>query len=144
MQKSNYWIAVVSKEHTMRGVSGGFMQVCHGKPAPLKRMKTDDWIIVYSPKLTMDGEEKCQAFTAIGQTTDEYVYQFQVTKDFIPFRRNIKFHECRETSILPLIQDLDFIQNKNRWGYPFRFGFFEINEHDFNLIAAKMLAYEIA
>ncbi len=144
MQTPKYWIAVVSKEHTMRGVSGGFMQVCHGKPAPLKRMKINDWIIVYSPKLTMEGEEKCQAFTAIGQTTDENVYQFQMTKDFTPFRRNIKFYDCEETSILPLIERLEFIQNKNRWGYPFRFGFFEINEHDFNLIASKMLVYEPA
>ena len=144
MQKPKYWIAVVSKEHTMRGVSGGYMQVCHGKPAPLKRMKTNDWIIVYSPKLSMDGEEKCQAFTAIGQTTDEDVYQFQMTKNFIPFRRNIKFQDCEETSILPLIEKLEFIQNKSRWGYPFRFGFFEINEHDFNLISSKILVYENA
>ena len=144
MQKPKYWIAVVSKEHTMRGVSGGFMQVCHGKPAPLKRMKTNDWIIVYSPKLSMDGVEKCQAFTAIGQTIDEDVYQFQMTKDFIPFRRNIRFHDCEETSILPLIENLDFIQNKSRWGYPFRFGFFEINEHDFNIISSKMLVHEMA
>ena len=144
MQKSKYWIAVVSKEHTLRGVRGGFMQVCHGKPAPLKRMKVNDWIIVYSPKLSMEGEEKCQAFTAIGQTTDEDVYQFQMSKDCIPLRRNIKFQDCNETSILPLINDLDFIQNKSRWGYPFRFGFFEINEHDFNLISSQMLQCEFA
>ncbi|MBI1770687.1 MAG: EVE domain-containing protein [Bacteroidetes bacterium] len=144
MQMSKYWVAVGSKEHTMRGVSGGFMQVCHGKPAPLKRMKADDWIIVYSPKLSMEGEEKCQAFTAIGQTTDENVYQFQMSKDFIPFRRSIKFYDCSDTSILPLIEKLEFIQNKNRWGYPFRFGFFEINEHDFNLISSQMFTYEIA
>jgi hypothetical protein len=142
MQQSKYWIAVVSKEHTMRGVSGGFMQVCHGKPAPLKRMKTNDWIIVYSPKLSMEGETKCQSFTAIGQTSDENVYQFQMTKDFIPFRRNIRFYDCNETSILPLIDQLDFIQNKSRWGYSFRFGFFEINEHDFNLISSQMLINE--
>jgi hypothetical protein len=138
MEKQRYWIAVVSKEHTQRGTSGGFMQVCHGKQAPLKRMKQNDWLIVYSPKESMNGDIKCQAFTAIGQTTDENVYQFAVSRDFIPFRRNIKFYDCQETSILPLIDKLNFIKNKSRWGYAFRFGFLEIGEHDFNLITATM------
>ena len=91
----------------------------------------------------MEGDQKCQSFTAIGQTMDEDVYQFKMTENFIPFRRNIKFHECQETSILPLIEDLEFIKNKKSWGYPFRFGFFEINENDFNLISSQMLKYEI-
>ena len=140
---TKYWIAVVSKEHTMRGVSGNFMQVCHGKQAPLKRMKQNDWLIVYSPKLTMEGDVKCQAFTAIGQVIDENVYQFKMSENFIPFRRNIKFYDCQEISILPLINSLEFIENKKSWGFPFRFGFFEIKEHDFNLIMSKMLNNEV-
>ena len=142
MKNERYWIAVVSKEHTMRGKSGGFMQACHGKQTPLKRMKYNDWLIVYSPKESMEGSVKCQAFTAVGQTTDENVYQFKMSQDFVPFRRNIKFYDCRETPILPLIEKLDFIKNKNRWGYAFRFGFFEIGEHDFKLITANMLLHE--
>jgi EVE domain len=141
MEKQKYWIAIVSKEHTMRGVAN-FMQVCHGKQTPLKRMKPNDWMLVYSPKLSMEGDVKCQSFTAIGQSMDEDVYQFQMTPTFNPFRRNIKFYECEETSILPLINDLEFIQNKKSWGFPFRFGFFEINEADFNLIMSNMFKNE--
>lgn len=140
MTNQRYWIAVVSKDHTLRGAAGGFMQVCHGKRAPLQRMKQHDWLIVYSPKESMHGDVKCQAFTAIGQTADDEVYPFKMTEEFIPFRRNIKFYDCRETPILPLIDKLDFIRNKNRWGYAFRFGFLEIGEHDFNLITATMLS----
>lgn len=142
MNNQRYWIAVVSKDHAMRGKSGGFMQVCHGKEAPLKRIKCDDWLIVYSPKLSMDGDIKCQSFTAIGRAIDDDVYSFQMSPNFVPFRRNIKFFDCAEVSILPLINQLDFIENKNRWGYPFRFGFFEIKEQDFNLIMSKMLQNE--
>lgn len=138
-QNPKYWVAVVSQEHTMRGVSGGFMQVCHGKKAPLQRMREGDWLLVYSPKIQMEGDEKCQAFTAIGQATDSTVYQFQMSEDFIPFRRNIRFEQCQPVSIVPLISELDFIQNKKSWGYPFRFGFFEISEKDFTFIASKML-----
>ena len=142
MRPIKYWIAVVSKDHTKRGVSGGFMQVCHGKEGPLKRMQVNDWMLVYSPKQSMEGDEKCQAFTAIGQTADEKVYNFQMTETFIPFRRNIKFYDCKEISILPLIPDLTFIEDKKRWGYPFRYGFFEIQEKDFMLIKSQMLPHE--
>ncbi|MEP7167705.1 MAG: EVE domain-containing protein [Candidatus Woesebacteria bacterium] len=139
MSPTRYWVAVVSKEHAMRGVAGGFMQVCHGKQAPLKRMKQDDWMVVYSPKQTMEGKDKLQAFTAIGQATDEEVYQFEMTPTFIPFRRNMKFYDCKEISILPLIDKLDFIQDKKKWGFKFRFGFFEIGKGDFELIRSSMI-----
>lgn len=139
MKNERYWIAVISKDHTMKGIAGGFMQACHGKSAPLKRMKKSDWVIFYSPKQSMHSAMPCQSFTAIGQASDENVYQYQMNSDFVPFRRDILFYDCRETSILSLIDKLEFIPNKNRWGYPFRFGFFEIKENDFNLIASSML-----
>jgi predicted RNA-binding protein len=142
MNTTKYWIAAVSKEHTMRGVAGSFMQVCHGKQAPLKRMKKGDYLLVYSSKISMEGNEKCQAFTAVGQVKDDDVYQFQMAENFIPYRRNIDFLDCVESPIIPLINDLEFISNKKSWGYPFRFGFFEIKEHDFNLITSKMLQNE--
>jgi predicted RNA-binding protein len=138
MNTRKYWVAVVSKDHTQRGVEGGFMQACHGKQGPLKRMHENDWVIFYSPKQSMNSDIKCQAFTAIGQTTDENIYQYQMTSDFIPFRRNIEFYECEQISILPLIDQLEFIKDKKKWGFQFRFGFFEINEHDFNFLLSKM------
>ena len=46
-----YWIGTVSQEHVLRGVAGGFCQVCHGKAAPLNRMKRGDWLLYYSPKI---------------------------------------------------------------------------------------------
>ncbi|MBI3519388.1 MAG: EVE domain-containing protein [Bacteroidetes bacterium] len=140
---TKYWIVVVSKDHCTRGVSGGFIQACHGKQAPLKRMKQGDWVIIYSSKMTMNGTEKCQAFTAIGQVMDEDVYQFRMTENFVPFRRNIKFYDCHEISILPLINELEFVINKQSWGYPFRYGFLEIKEKDFELIRSKLLDYEV-
>ena len=134
-----YWIVVVSKDHISRGVSGGFMQANHGKQTPLKRLTTNDWVIFYSPKLTYSGNEPCQAFTAIGQVADDKIYQHKMSDDFVPYRRNIKYYECKEAPIVPLIENLNFIQNKSSWGYPFRFGFFEIQQHDFELIKTQML-----
>ncbi|PKF73830.1 EVE domain-containing protein [Chryseobacterium sp. PMSZPI] len=134
-----FWIASLSKEHTLLGIAGKFIQVCHGKKTPLQRMKKGDSILVYSSKIKMNSTEKLQLFTAIGTVTDDIVYPFQMTETFIPFRRNIEFYDCKECSIIPLIDKLDFIENKKFWGYPFRYGHFEISEKDFNLIASNML-----
>lgn len=139
MRVKKYWIATISKEHTERGINGGFIQVCHGKEAPLKRMQKEDYLLIYSSKITIEGNEKCQAFTALGKVIDDEVYSFQMTENFVPFRRNIQFIECNEVSIIPLIENLEFIPNKKSWGYPFRYGFFEINENDFNFITSKMI-----
>jgi hypothetical protein len=46
----NCWIGVVSHSHVLRGVTGGFAQMNHGKQAPLKRMKAGDGLIYYSPR----------------------------------------------------------------------------------------------
>jgi hypothetical protein len=138
-RKTKYWIIVASKDHVKKGFAEGFAQACHGKAAPLKRMKKDDFIIYYSSKQTMNKPDKCQEFTAIGKVADDETYPFQMTEDFCPSRRNIEFLKSEDISILPLINELDFIQNKKSWGYPFRFGFFEINEQDFDLISQQML-----
>ena len=70
-----YWVGVASRDHVLLGVAGGFCQVCHGKQAPLARMKQGDWILYYSPKTGMNSGEKVQAFTAVGQIVDDRVYQ---------------------------------------------------------------------
>ena len=134
-----YWIIVASKDHVKAGVTQGIVQACHGKSSPLKRMKKGDFVVCYSGKQTLGEPAKCQEFTALGKVTDEEVYQVQVSPDFCPSRRNIEFLQGEATSILPLINSLDFIKNKKSWGYPFRFGFFEINRHDFDLISSQML-----
>lgn len=134
-----YWIGVASRDHVMKGIDGGFAQLCHGKEAPLKKMNTGDWIIYYSSKVSFKEGTPHQKFTALGKVIDDDVFQFDMGNDFIPFRRNIDFISCTETSIHPFIPHLSFIKNEKRWGYPFRFGHFEISEKDFKLIAEKMV-----
>jgi len=134
------WIIVASKDHVKKGFAEGFAQACHGKASPLIRMRKDDFIIYYSGKQSYAKSEKCQEFTAIGKVKDDEVYKFQLSEDFCPSRRKIEYFESSNVSILNLIEKLDFIVNKKRWGYPFRFGIFEIQQHDFDLISSQMLA----
>lgn len=135
---TRYWIGVASKEHVQRAIQGGFAQVCHGKPGPLKRMLEGDWMIYYSPTVKFGCKEPCQCFTAIGKITSGEPYPFLMSQDFIPWRRNVSFLTARETSIEPLLDKLSFITDRRRWGFPFRRGCFEISQPDFQWIALKM------
>ena len=134
-----YWIIVASKDHVQRGLEGGFIQANHGKASSLKRMQAGDWVIFYSPKVEYEKPEKLQAFTAIGNVADEDIYQQDMGGGFVPFRRRLNFLPARDVSILPLINELTFIQEKAHWGAPFRFGMLKIPEQDFRLIAEKMV-----
>lgn len=133
-----YWIAVASREHVLNGKKEGITQVCHGKQNPLKRMHANDWIIYYSPTEVFRQKQPCRKFTAIGQIKDKEPYQFKMSDDFIPWRRDVNFFKAKEIDIEPLINNLSFIKNKKQWGYMFRFGLFTISFEDFKLIATNM------
>ena len=132
------WINTVSRDHAERGVRGRFIQANHGKPHMLRKMARGDWIVCYSPKTDFEGGEPLQAFTAIGQIADDEPYQVEVTPGFRPWRRHVDFIACHQTPIRPLIEDLEFIADKKRWGYKFRFGVFPIADHDLDLIRSAM------
>jgi hypothetical protein len=133
-----FWIGTVSKEHVERGKIGGFAQVCHGKQGPLKRMQQNDILIYYSPSVKFGGKIPYQCFTALGVVADQKVYQFEMSPDFVPYRRNIQYLKTVDTPIRPLIPILDFIRDKNKWGYVFRFGILQIEKTDFINIAQAM------
>ena len=133
-----YWIGVASYEHVKLGVAGGFAQVCHGKGGPLKRMTPGDWLIYYSPVEIFGSKEPYRKFTAIGQINANDPYEFCMSHDFIPWRRDVVFSQAKPISIAPLINGLDFIKNKQSWGFPFRRGCLEISIKDFKLIANMM------
>ncbi|NAW51030.1 EVE domain-containing protein [Elizabethkingia argentiflava] len=138
-----YWCGVASTEHIQIGSKEGFCQLCHGKKKPLERMNIGDWIIYYSPVYQSKSKEKCQKFTAIGEITGEEVYSFEMFPGFIPYRRDVKYYPCLDVSIYDLLDQLDLTKGTSNWGYKFRFGHFELSEHDFRLISSYMLGEEI-
>lgn len=137
--KTKYWIVTVSKEHVLNGKEWEIMQACHGKKAPLKRIKKGDYVVFYSSKYKKNDKQSYQKFTAIAKAIDNEIYQVKMFENFEPFRRKVVFWDCVETEIRPLINDLQFIPNKKSWGYPFRYGLLEISKSDFDLITSKML-----
>lgn len=135
---TRYWIAVASADHVRIGRQQGFMQVCDGKPAPLRRIRPGDWVACYSPREMMRGGALCQAFTALGRVQDGAPYRVEMAPGFHPFRRDVEWVSAAETPIRPLLEHLTW--GGPNWGYQLRFGLFETTLADMTLIARAMHA----
>ena len=133
------WINTIAKDHVMVGKKEGFVQAGHGKKAPVEKLQTDDYIIFYSPKTSLQNGKPVQAFTAVAKIKEKDVYQVIISDTFQPYRKDAEYEPCQEVSIKPLIEQLDFITNKKYWGLRFRSGLFEIDRHDFDLIYRLMM-----
>ena len=137
------WIAVASAEHARLGRDFkpvGFMQVGHGKGAPLKRLSAGDRVAYYAPAATLRGTDKLQSFVSIGLVAEREPYQFDMGEGFVPWRRDVAYARAQEAPIAPLLDELDFVEDRARWGYKFRFGLFEVNDADMQRIARAMAA----
>ena len=137
------WLAVASADHVAVGRTAGFMQVCHGKVSPLKRVQPGDRIVYYSPNQhysashAQRGKDRLQTFTAIGTVTDGKPYQADMGGGFQPFRRDVTWHESEPVSLALLLQKLALTREKN-WGYRLRQGLVEISDADMTIIAEAM------
>lgn len=136
--RTGSWIAVASAEHVRRGRAGGFMQVCHGKAAPLRRIRPGDQVVYYSPTDRFGAADGLKSFTAIGTVLPGEPYQFDMGGGFVPFRRDVSWWPAEETPIQPLLDRLELTAGVRNWGYPFRFGLLPVSPGDFDLIAAAM------
>jgi len=150
MSAPRNWIAVASAEHVGRGRAAGFMQVNHGKAAPLKRIVPGSRIVYYSPTNTFGGKDKLQAFTAIGVVKPGEPYQGDVGErsdavlrtamggGFLPFRRDVTWLKAKTAPIQALLDRLEFAAGVKNWGGKFRFGLFAIGDRDMDVIAEAM------
>jgi len=135
-----FWINTVSRSHVNRGVQGGFTQANHGRRQNLRLLSKGDLIVFYSPRTEFRDGEQLQQFTALARVDDDVPYQVEMSADFHPWRRRVAYLPCEPASIKPLIERLSFITDKQKWGFPFRRGLFEVSESDFQRIISAMNA----
>ncbi|MDQ4149274.1 MAG: EVE domain-containing protein [Actinomycetota bacterium] len=134
-----FWINTVSRDHVRAGVEGRFTQADHGRQSRLRRLAKGDFIaFFYSLRTAFRNGEPLQAFTAIARVVDDAPYQVEMAHGFHPWRRRVEFLTTDEAPVRPLIDRLDVIKDKKRWGYAFRAGLFEVSRTDFEQICAAM------
>lgn len=135
---TKYFLIVASKDHVLKGVEGGFAQASHGKRNPMSKPQKGDWIIYYSSKEIFESNKPYQKFTAVGQIADEIPEQHTHSENFNPYRRKVDYKKCKDVEIRPLLDQLSFIKNKDKWGFYLMSGFLEISKADFEVIKASM------
>ena len=146
---SRNWLAVASAEHVEIGRNAGFMQVCHGKATPLRRVQPGDRVVyyspnrIYSPSHALRGKDRLQAFTALGTVKPGALYQADMGFGFHPFRRDVAWHDAEPAPLALLQDELAFTQEQN-WGYRLRQGLIEISDADMTIIAAAMFTASAA
>ncbi|AYG66804.1 MULTISPECIES: EVE domain-containing protein [unclassified Rhizobium] len=136
--RKSYWLAVASAEHVRIGRKHGFMQVNHGKRAPLMRIKPGDGIVYYSPSVKMGEKDGFQSFTAIGfvREGEPYLGEMGCGK---AYRKDVDWLDAPEQPLRPLLGWLDFTQDKN-WGYKLRFGLVEFEQSDFEFLEEILMS----
>lgn len=137
------WIAVACAEHAQRGrdhAPVGFMQVCHGKGAPLRRLSPGDVVVYYAPSTRMAGKDRLQSFVSRGVVQPGQPYQADMGGGFVPFRRDVRYVAAEPVPIAPLLDALEFVDDRRHWGQKFRYGLFEVPANDMVLIAHAMRA----
>lgn len=132
------WIAVASADHVRRGRAGGFMQVCHGKAGPLRRVRPGDRIAYYSPSDAFRGGAPLRAFTALGRVAEGEPYQVEMTPRLRPWRRDVAWEDAHPMPIAPLLGRLALTSGKRNWGAPFRYGLVAVEPSDLDLVAEAM------
>lgn len=140
------WIAVACADHARRGRDAGaapsdgagYMQVCHGRLGPIRRVQPGDRVAYYAPTLTMRGKDSYRHFVSIGNVLPGMPYSVDCGGGFVPYRRDVAYLPGQEAPILPLLDRFDFVEDRQRWGAKFRFGLFEVSDHDMRLIADAM------
>lgn len=124
-----HWLAVISLEHAMIAADSGFLQVCHGKEAPLKRTSKGDQFFIYSPKSGMRSGEIIQRITYRGHFVGDHIYQVEQAPGFTPFRRDVTFDTGFTGVPIHGIENLELTSNPN-WGMIIRRGFIELSAKD--------------
>ncbi len=144
---SRNWLAVASADHVAVGRAEGFMQVCHGKVSPLRRLQPGDRVVYYSPTRryspshALREKDRLQSFTALGTVCASAPYRADIDGEraeiFLPWRRDVAWHDAGEVPLENLKGRLAFAREAN-WGYRLRQGLVEIGDADMTSIAEAM------
>lgn len=133
-----HWLGVACASHVRRGRAEGFMQLCHGRAAPLRRLQPGDGIVYYSPTTDMGVPDGYRSLTAIGRVRTGEPYRVTMAPGFDPFRRDVAWLASCEAAIAPLLPLLSFSAGNRNWGYQLRRGIIPLAREDFDLIAEAM------
>ena len=72
-----HWIAVVSRDHAQIAARSGFLQVNHGKAAPLRKTSAGDEVFIYCPRSGMGAGEVLKRVEFRCVVKNDTIYQVE-------------------------------------------------------------------
>ncbi|GAA3097353.1 hypothetical protein JOF29_006005 [Kribbella aluminosa] len=134
------WLGVVSADHAQRAVSGGFIQLNHGKRYGVARLRRGDGFAIYSPTERYREKQPLRAFTALGVVADDAPYQAEPMAmgdrgTIQPWRRRIEFLPVHRAMLRDV--ELELTRGAN-WGYQLRRGLVPLEVADFQALRDLM------
>ena len=75
----------------------------------------------------LGGKDRLQSFVSIGLVQPGNPYAFDMGGGFVPYRRDVIYVEAKDAPIGPLLDHFEFVEDRTRWGYKFRFGLLKGN-----------------
>lgn len=106
---------------------------CHGNRSFLKKIKRGDYFVAYAPQIGFIGSGRITGgyFVSDLQIWNDKVYshRFQISTPFI---------SGKALPAAAIVDDLDFISDKKRWGVFLKSGIREIPTADWQLISDKL------
>lgn len=128
-----HWIAVISRDHAMIGAQSGFLQVCHGKAAPLRKTSAGDEVFIYCPRTGMSAGKVLRRVEYRCVIESDTVYQVEQVAGFKPFRKDARFDAGFQGIPIGDVRGMELTANPH-WGMLARRGFFELGAHDATLL----------
>lgn len=136
-----HWIAVISRAHARIAAESGFLQVCHGKPGPLRKTRAGDEVFIYCPRSEMGAGEVLKTVEYHCVFNNDDVYQVEQFPGFTPYRKDVTFSRNCQSVVLKEVANLAFTADSH-WGMLARRGFFEIGPHDAELLRISVRGVE--
>jgi hypothetical protein len=93
-------------------------------------------MVFYSPRTRFRKGKPLQEFTALGMIEDGEPHRVDGNREL--WQCHMSFLETNSAPIKPLVKELTFLPDEERWELPFSKGLFEIEQVDFLRIAQAM------
>lgn len=134
-------VGVASAEPCRGAVEGGFVQLGHGRSAPVRRFGPGDGSVLDAPREGMREGGAVQAFVAVGTVSEGEPYASDMGAGFVPTRRDARWDRAAGPApIRPLLDRLSFTHGRPDWGMALRRGSFQVTAEGFAAVAKAMAA----
>ncbi|EJF81414.1 Uncharacterised protein [Candidatus Bartonella washoeensis] len=82
-----HWAAVILRAYARLAAEFGFLQVCHGKAAPLRQTSKGDEVFIYCPRNEMGTGQNLQTIEFQCVFTGNHIYQVEQAPHFYHFEK---------------------------------------------------------